>query len=245
MAIRPMALMPNRWDKPTKIVFNNNHFGPNPGIYNLMELNCAVKDGSSISGNTFDKGAAEHNFINLYQIDDNATIDIDNNTFECGAATNPIRIAARDLVVDGVSHAPKGVVINIRNNTFSSTEWDENYGGLLFFQPYDSLTSDFSGITINFSNNTNNSNVDKLFYFYLDNRPNSTNTGYRDTQYITNPTDTSKLPTIYVDGHQLTDEELLAHVVAYDYVTTRTEVSLDEYFGAEEIPEPVEGNTGE
>ena len=239
--------MPNRWNKPTKIVFDNNYFGENPGLYNLMELNCAVKDGSSISNNTFVKGAASHNFINLYQLDDNATINIDGNSFDCSANTNPIRIAARDVVDANGSHAPHNVIINIRNNTFSATDWDPEWAGILFFQPYDNLTSDFSGISVNLSGNVNNSNQNQLFYFYIDNTLTTRNgvEEYRDTQYMANATDTSKFPTIYVDGVKLSDEELLARVVAWDSKTNSV-VSLADYFApAGETPEPLveeEGN---
>ena len=185
-----MGFMPNRWNKPTKIVFDNNYFGENPGIYNLMELNCAVKDGSSISNNTFVKGAASHNFINLYQLDDNATINIDGNNFDCGPDTNPIRIAARNVEVDGVKHAPKNVVVNIRNNTYTGDIQYPDWAGILFFQPYGTDTSDFSGITVNISGTV--TDIEQLVYYYA---------GVNDAQLLDE--DGSKMPNVYINGNKV------------------------------------------
>ena len=230
-----MGFMPNRWNEPTKVVFNNNYFGDNPGIYNLMELNCAVSNGSSFIGNTFTRGAASHNFINLYQIADGATINIDNNNFDCGPETNPIRIAARDIPdpETGELRAPRDVVVNIRNNTYTGQIEDPEYAGILFFQPFDRLTSDFSGITVNLSGNVTSPDVDQLFYLFLTNKKVASG-AFRDTQFMDNPTDTSRFPTVFVNGKKLTDEEMLARVVCWDDVS-RSMVSLQEYFGE---PEP-------
>lgn len=187
-----MGFMPNRWNKPTKIVFDNNYFGENPGIYNLMELNCAVSDGSSISGNTFVRGAASHNFINLYQLDDNATINIDNNSFDCGPDTNPIRIAARDVVDPdtGEAHAPRNVVVNIRNNTYTGQIDYPDWAGILFFQPYGKSTSDFSGITVNISGT--NTDISQLVYYYA---------GVNDAQLLDE--EGSKMPHVFINGEEV------------------------------------------
>ena len=187
--------MPNRWNKPTKIVFDNNYFGENPGIYNLMELNCAVSDGSSISGNTFVRGAASHNFINLYQLDDNATINIDNNSFDCGPDTNPIRIAARDVVDPdtGEAHAPRNVVVNIRNNTYTGQIDYPDWAGILFFQPYGKATSDFSGITVNISGT--NTDIEQLVYYYAD--------PTKDAQLLDETG--SKMPHVFINGEEVSD----------------------------------------
>lgn len=190
-----MGFMPNRWNKPTKIVFDNNYFGENPGIYNLMELNCAVSDGSSISGNTFVRGAASHNFINLYQLDDNATINIDNNSFDCGPDTNPIRIAARDVVDPdtGEAHAPRNVVVNIRNNTYTGQIDYPDWAGILFFQPYGKATSDFSGITVNISGT--NTDIEQLVYYYAD--------PTKDAQLLDETG--SKMPHVFINGEEIVD----------------------------------------
>ena len=187
-----MGFMPNRWNKPTKIVFDNNYFGENPGIYNLMELNCAVSDGSSISGNTFVRGAASHNFINLYQLDDNATINIDNNSFDCGPDTNPIRIAAKDVVDPdtGEAHAPRNVVVNIRNNTYTGQIDYPDWAGILFFQPYGKSTSDFSGITVNISGT--NTDISQLLYYYA---------GVNDAQLLDE--EGSKMPHVFINGEEV------------------------------------------
>lgn len=186
-----MAIMPNRWNKPTKIVFNDNYFGANPGIYNLMELNCAVSDGSSFSGNTFVREAASHNFINIYQLADNSTINIDNNKFDCGPDTNPIRIAAKDVVdpETGEAHAPRNVVVNIRNNTYSGQIDYPDWAGILFFQPYGKSTSDFSGITVNISGTVNNTGVSQLLYYYA---------GPNDAQLLDE--NGTKMPNVFIDG---------------------------------------------
>ena len=209
-----MGFMPNRWNKPTKLILKDNYFGDNPGIYNLFELNCAVKDGSEFSGNTFTKGAASHNFINLYQLDDNATINIDNNSFDCGPDTNPIRIAARDVVDEnGEAHAPQNVVVNIRNNKYTGDIQYPDWAGILFFQPYGKSTSDFSGITVNISGTV--TDIEQLVYYYA---------GKNDAQLLDEAG--SKMPHVFING------------VEQDFKSFVEASTL-----ARELPEPVETST--
>ena len=188
-----MGFMPNRWNEPTKVVFNNNYFGDNPGIYNLMELNCAVSNGSSFVGNTFTRGSASHNFINLYQIADGATINIDNNNFDCGPDTNPIRIAARNIPdpETGELRGPRDVVVNIRNNTYTGQIDYPDYAGILFFQPYGHDTSDFSGITVNISGTV--TDIKQLVYYYAG--------PTKDAQLLDETG--SKMPHVFINGTEL------------------------------------------
>lgn len=186
MATRKMGIMPNSWDKSVKIVFENNYFGDNDGIYNLMELNCSLADGSSISGNTFSEHSCTHNHINVYQVDDNATININNNVFAHSA--NGIRI--------GCKGAPKGVTINITGNRYDSTDTSDDgaWAGLFFIQPYGKQTTDMSGITINVSGNVNNSGIEQLFYYYA---------GVNDAQLVAD----RKLPVVKINGEAVSFED--------------------------------------
>lgn len=166
---------PFRWDRSTKIVIENSYFGPNQifksgeqsGIYNLLEMDCSLADGSKFNNNIFDREASSHNFINLYQVDDgteekHTTIEIKNNVFN-GRSDPPIRI--------GFKGDPQFVDLYIEGNKYVSEEGDDpGWTGLFIIQPYDLDTLNFSGLSIYLKDNDVGN--DRLFYYYEGNSDN-------------------------------------------------------------------------
>ena len=114
--------------------------------------------------------------INIYDVEDGATITIEGNTFEYSA--NAIRF--------GATGSPK-CTVNITNNTFLETDSTPEYAGLMFVQPYGTQTVTMEDTVINIDNTTCPPNYDgQLFYVYC---------GENDTQ-LTEET----YPKIYVNG---------------------------------------------
>ena len=146
-------------------------------VYNGINLRFKAADGTRIASNEFVKGCCKHNCVNIYDMEDNAVITIENNHFP--VADDAIRIAAKS--------APKNVTININNNTYDETtnEW-----GLVTIQPMDK--EDMSGLTINI-NNTDLIKDERVFRFYVP----QNNTDYKDGH---------KLPHVYVNGVEQTVE---------------------------------------
>ena len=125
-------------------------------IYNLFELGCKLLDGSYIKNNHFAEEICKHNVINIYDVEENSTITIENNMFEYSA--NAIRV--------GIKGEPT-TTININKNTYLKTdEVDKDYAGLLLIQPYGTATTSFKNCTINLNRNINRSNVPQLYYSY-------------------------------------------------------------------------------
>ena len=153
----------------------NNEEGETNKVYNLFELNGPLKDGSTIEGNYFEKGCCSHNDINIYEVEDGATINIKNNSWERSA--NGIRIG-----IKGDKHC----TINIKNNIYYSTDEDNpEYAGLVLIQPYAKSTTSMEHIVINIDG-TIHKDDHQLFYLYA---------GPNDMQF-----DEYNVPTINVDG---------------------------------------------
>lgn len=145
--------------KPVKLVIEDCYFGTNNEnevgkIYNGLELNCILKDGSSISNNYFEKSTCTHNIINIYNVEEDATISINNNFFEYSG--NAIRI--------GIKGEPK-CTINIDGNEYNETDANDEYAGLVLVQPYGKETTSFANCTINITN-TKHDDEKQLYYLY-------------------------------------------------------------------------------
>ena len=175
------------WDKreDTKgcvLKIEGCYFGSNPTdgsnkLYNLLELQTKLANGSYIKDCYFKKEACTHNAINLYDVMDDCEILIENNHFEYSA--NAIRV--------GFINAPQNVIVRCINNIYDATDTnDPEWAGLIFVQPYVKQTTDFSGVTIYLDGTKNNSGVDQLGYIYC---------GPSDTLL-----DEDTLPRIYVDN---------------------------------------------
>lgn len=164
---------------PVKLIIENCYFGTNGtnsigSIYNGFELNCTLKDGSSISNNYFAAEVCTHNVINIYAVEEGATVYINNNHFEYSA--NAIRI--------GIKGEPTCTIVCDGNSYDATDTVYVDYAGLLLVQPYGKQTTSFANCTIKI-NNTIHSDDLQLYYLYA---------GAGDTQF----TDSNK-PTIIVD----------------------------------------------
>lgn len=164
---------------PLKLIVENCYLGTNTAnsvgnIYNGLELNCILKDGSSISNNYFAAAACTHNAINIYAVEDGATIHIDNNHFEYSG--NAIRI--------GIKGEPT-CTIACNGNSYDATDSTDEYAGLLLVQPYGKQTTSFANCTIKIDD-TVHSDSKQLYYLYA---------GADDMQF----TNFNK-PTIIIDG---------------------------------------------
>lgn len=166
---------------PTKLEFKNCYFGQNPKngankMYNLMELDVPLRDGSCFSGNYFEKGTVSHNDINIYGVVDGATLTIENNTWEYSG--NAVRL--------GMKGNPE-CTVNVLNNTYMSTDHSDNdiWAGLVIIQPYVKETTSFAKTRVNINKTVHN---DLLHIYYL-----YTNSGC--TQYTE-----ENAPVVYVNG---------------------------------------------
>lgn len=165
---------------PIKLTIENCYFGSNTttstgNVYNGLELNCTLKDGSSISNNYCAAAVCTHNMINIYAVEEGATIYINNNHFEYSA--NAIRI--------GIKGEPTCTIV-CNGNAYDATDITyPDYAGLLLVQPYGNQTTSFANCTIKIDN-TVHSDDEQLYYLYA---------GAGDMQF----TDNNK-PTIIVNG---------------------------------------------
>ena len=163
----------------TGCYFGENKVVDNKKIYNLFEINTILKDGSTFENNYFAKGCSNHNDINIYQVEENATITIKNNYWEFSA--NAVRI--------GIKGQPKCNVI-LENNTYKETDANPDWAGLLLIQPYGTATTSFENLTVVLNNTVYEEAVPgvetQIFYTYA---------GGSDT-----PLTPYNVPTVIVDG---------------------------------------------
>ena len=140
----------------TELIFRNCYFGDNASnMYNFFELD--TKIGHAVfENNYFTREATNHNIINIYEVADDATIDIVGNHFEYSA--NAIRI--------GPIGNPQNVTINIIDNVYDATdEANPDWAGLFFVQPYATRTQSMAGVTINCRGNVGPADT-QLYYIY-------------------------------------------------------------------------------
>lgn len=187
----------------TKLTIDRCFFGSykegSGRIYNLFELNCNLKDGSSITNNYFQKGIAANNNICIYNVNEDSTITISGNIWEFSG--NGIRI--------GTKNNPRYTVM-ISNNEYKSTFETENvdYAGLLLIQPYGKQTTSMSNATIKISN-TKRYDKNHIWYMYA---------GINDMAFTID-----NIPTIYVDGVKV--DPLSEYIYEIPYTPTKTEVT--------------------
>lgn len=125
-----------------QVAISNNYFGSsNSTYYNGLEINAVLGNFSSISGNYFDPKFCSHNAINIYNVEENATINIKDNIMD---SDNFLRI--------GIKGEPK-CTINIENNTIKSADpLDPVWNSPILVQPYNKATTSFENCTINITN---------------------------------------------------------------------------------------------
>ena len=167
----PVAI---KTENPMLLKITDNIFGDqNANSYNLIDVYAKLKDGSSISGNTFSAACCVHNQISLYGLADGATINIDDNY--AAVSKNMVRI--------GFKGAPVGMV-NMNANQYDETDADPAWAGLFLVQPYGKNTSSFAGLTIKVNKTVKPEG--QIGYLYA---------GGSDT-----PFDASNKPVFYLDG---------------------------------------------
>ena len=164
---------PNGWNNIFRLNIDDCDFGDNNKAYNAMELNVQLADGSTINNNNFGI-VGTHNIINIYDVEDGATIDINDNVF--AKAANGIRVGIR---------GDKSCTINIKRNRYESTDTGE-YAGLLLIQPYGTATQSMGDVVINLDDTINNSGESQLWYYYA---------GSGDAQL-----DIEDRPKVYING---------------------------------------------
>lgn len=135
-------------DIPVKLVLENCFFGGAHNgqgkMYNFIEPNAKLKNGSKICDNYFTDDCCTHNTVNIYGCDEDAIIQISGNVFETSAGT--VRV--------GVKGEP-ACIIEMRNNVVLSNnaDYSESDWGLLTIQPYGKQTTSFSNMKIVMSDN--------------------------------------------------------------------------------------------
>lgn len=120
-------------------------FGRNPdGVYNLLEMDAQLMDGSRISGNYFATGCCSHNTVCIYGADEGAKICVDENVFEESSGT--VRVG-----VKGSPHCS----ISMSDNSVIASKWgeEERWHGLCCVQPFKKLTETFANMGIELSGN--------------------------------------------------------------------------------------------
>ena len=133
-------------------------------MYNGLEFSQTVPMGdTTITGNTFYGGAFRHNCISFYKMNDNATININNNNFSNlnWDTTNAVRVS---------NYGSNTAIINLNDNTYSdhgTTGANQFYAGLLVFQKTASNNDNFTKLTVNI-NNFSTTSDSQLLYVYDD-----------------------------------------------------------------------------
>lgn len=178
-AAKSFIIKGTSFDNKVKLNLSGCYFGNNESnelgnIYNGFELNATLLDGSIIENCYFAKDCVTHNVINIYAVDEGATITIRNNHFEKSA--NAIRI--------GVIGEPTCTIV-MTGNSYDETDADPNWAGLCIIQPYTTKTTSFKNMTV-IVEDTVRPDKGQLIYMFA------------------NPTDTQlteeTVPTIIVDG---------------------------------------------
>lgn len=128
----------------SNVEITGNTFGDGL-VYNYIEFggNTIVKHGTNISNNKFTSSSCTHNQINMYNFEENAIVNINNNYFEKSA--NALRIANRNNA---------RATINMIGNRYDATDSDLSWAwaGLFLAQPWNPSVEDFSTITVNVEN---------------------------------------------------------------------------------------------
>lgn len=138
----------------TKLIVEGCFFGKcGEKLYNFFELNGKLADGSSISRNYFDGKCCTHNQVNIYNVMDDATINVNSNYMAS------IRI--------GPKGEPQNVKINVKSNEYNVIDTsDPDWINMVIIQPYGGQTKSFNGVTINVDGTNTSVPDNKLVYIY-------------------------------------------------------------------------------
>lgn len=158
-----------------KLTVEGCFFGLNGDkLYNFFEMYGKLADGSSISRNYFVWGCCSHNEVNIYNVVDGATVNVNSNYI------GSIRI--------GPKGAPENVKINIKSNEYNLNDNpDPEWPGLIVIQPYATQTTSFNGVTIDVDGTKTALAAEKLAYIYA---------GAKDTKFNWQ----TNYPVLYMNG---------------------------------------------
>lgn len=158
-----------------KLVVEGCFFGVNNDkLYNFFELYGKLADGSSISRNYFVAKCCTHNQVNIYNVMDDATINVNSNYMAS------IRI--------GPKGAPQNIKINVKSNEYNVIDTsDPDWINMVIIQPYSDQTKSFNGVTINVDGTKTSVPDNKLVYIYA---------GGKDTKFNWQ----TNYPVLYLNG---------------------------------------------
>jgi hypothetical protein len=135
-----------------KIVIDNVAFGDNE-CYHAIEWGTKIKvvDGTTISNCSFTAGTCTHNGISMYDFEEGATVELNNNTFGDGDSYRFSNISGA------------ACTLNVANNTYTAVDTSDGskyyelgyqngkwWSGLLFQAYIDGM--DFSKMVVNITN---------------------------------------------------------------------------------------------
>ena len=163
-------------ETPVKVNIDNNVFGKeNDNCYNIIEVYGYLKNDSTFNNNRFESYCCTHNQISLYNVADNALIEINDNY--CANSKNMVRL--------GFKGNPSNVIVEMNDNTYVETDTvNPDYAGLFLVQPYGTKTESLEGVRIEV--NETSKPAGQLCYLYA---------GSNDMQFNDN-----NKPTIVVDN---------------------------------------------
>lgn len=164
----------------TKLCIEGCYFGDNNTdgtnkVYHVLEPNFALAKGSYIKNCYFSSACASHNIINIYDVEDGATINITGNHFEKSAS------ALRIGTIGDVT-----ATINLSDNSYDKTDEDAKYAGLVTFQPYSKRTVSMGNLRVNIENTTINCENKQVYCTFRN---------ASDTEM-----DSTKWPKLYING---------------------------------------------
>ena len=155
-----------------KVIIENCFMGDNANVYNHINLDAFLKDGSSFSENYFTLDSCTHNHMSFYNVAEKALIKICENVIE--NRDGGVRLGQRGNVE---------CTFNISKNEIIG-EPVEPWVGFVCVQPSNMLTESFAKCTINM--NGNKYGADRMIYGY---------SGSKDTML-----DETNAPTVFIDG---------------------------------------------
>lgn len=160
-----------------KLVIRNCSFSDNPvnglfKMYNLFESNFSFADGSEIVNSVFSSKVCTNNIINIYGIDDEATVKIIGNIFKYSC--NAVRI--------GTVGNPNASIVIAANDVRKTS--DDDWKGLCIIQPYKNFTKSMEKLYINFNNNYGQGIKEQLYFVYNTGKETSTNLTVETAPYV-------------------------------------------------------------
>lgn len=159
LSVKNAEIKDNTFDSVASLVYNIIEFGLGEGNNNVSSVD--------ISNNKF-VGQCENNCISVYNMSENAVVNIKDNQF--GYVANALRISNPNNV---------SATFNLENNSYTGTSFFDNYkyAGFIILEDYSKTsTQNFTKLTVNIANLTfngekitaRNTNTEKQSYYVYD-----------------------------------------------------------------------------